>query len=611
MKTAILTAMTLPLLATWAAQAAEKEAKPEGAVSIRDFADRAVDGDWSPAIQAAIDHVTAANGYENGATVFVPPGTYTVNRTVVLGQDPAHYGTRLSGYGAVLVGTETLDGQPAHYEERKRAFEENGDKFSLQALPGELDFDGETHVGIAILELWDPPGQEGASYVIEGLTFTRESNMKGVGIKIPAETVPKNVTFRDIKVHRQNVGVHLNHVYQIRFESCIIRGGRIGIWGRNHFNSVSILNSSIRRQHLHGIVIGPNAGTWGSSGIYIAGCILEEIKGYGILNAGGLQVAIVNNYFEMVGNSIGILSPYGNTTVDTCHFWGNYGHGWKMNHHKGQLVADRAHLVVDSPNVQLRNNRYAGVAANLVFSLSGASFDAPPTLAEGFRPPHGTRVPHSRGHGAYVYDAESGEFTLREWHLPTAAEAAAEAEAVESGRRAQARAELAQARQDLPATLDAAKSANEKVTATFRIAELVYKAEGDYEAARAELRKALQFPARDQTHLRALIQMRIADTYFDQQDYAAAVEAYTEARKTGPGGWHKDHIEKRLQQAAERAARAGHWTYACGVCAQVYDQAKGDPEREIPAGTKFEMLPDDWTCPACDGAKNRFFEPQP
>ena len=78
MKTAILTALTLPLLATWTAQAAENDAKPEGAVNIRDFADRAVDGDWSPAIQAAIDHVTAANGYENGATVFFPPGTYNV-----------------------------------------------------------------------------------------------------------------------------------------------------------------------------------------------------------------------------------------------------------------------------------------------------------------------------------------------------------------------------------------------------------------------------------------------------------------------------------------------------------------------------------------------------
>ena len=104
-----------------------------------------------------------------------------------------------------------------------------------------------------------------------------------MGIKVPAETVPKNITFRDIKVNSQNVGVHINHCYQIRFESCLIRGNQIGIWGRNHFNSVSIINCEIRRQHLHGVVIGPNVNQWGNTGIHIAGNIFEEIKGYGIL----------------------------------------------------------------------------------------------------------------------------------------------------------------------------------------------------------------------------------------------------------------------------------------------------------------------------------------
>jgi rubredoxin len=46
--------------------------------------------------------------------------------------------------------------------------------------------------------------------------------------------------------------------------------------------------------------------------------------------------------------------------------------------------------------------------------------------------------------------------------------------------------------------------------------------------------------------------------------------------------------------------------YVCGVCGYVYDPAKGDPEGDIPAGTAFEKLPDDWTCPVCGAEKSEF-----
>ena len=39
--------------------------------------------------------------------------------------------------------------------------------------------------------------------------------------------------------------------------------------------------------------------------------------------------------------------------------------------------------------------------------------------------------------------------------------------------------------------------------------------------------------------------------------------------------------------------------YVCTVCGYVYDPAVGDPEHGIPAGTAFEDLPADWTCPLC------------
>ena len=46
--------------------------------------------------------------------------------------------------------------------------------------------------------------------------------------------------------------------------------------------------------------------------------------------------------------------------------------------------------------------------------------------------------------------------------------------------------------------------------------------------------------------------------------------------------------------------------YVCEICGYVYDPAQGDPDSDIPAGTSFEDLPDDWTCPICGAPKDSF-----
>jgi rubredoxin len=46
--------------------------------------------------------------------------------------------------------------------------------------------------------------------------------------------------------------------------------------------------------------------------------------------------------------------------------------------------------------------------------------------------------------------------------------------------------------------------------------------------------------------------------------------------------------------------------YKCSVCGWVYDPAVGDPDGNIPPGTPFEKLPDDWRCPMCGAAKADF-----
>lgn len=47
--------------------------------------------------------------------------------------------------------------------------------------------------------------------------------------------------------------------------------------------------------------------------------------------------------------------------------------------------------------------------------------------------------------------------------------------------------------------------------------------------------------------------------------------------------------------------------YEC-PCGYVYDETVGDPDNGIAAGTKFEDLPDDWTCPTCGLGKDAFTE---
>lgn len=46
--------------------------------------------------------------------------------------------------------------------------------------------------------------------------------------------------------------------------------------------------------------------------------------------------------------------------------------------------------------------------------------------------------------------------------------------------------------------------------------------------------------------------------------------------------------------------------YVCNVCGWIYDEEEGYPENDIPAGTKFEDLPDDFVCPLCGVGKDDF-----
>lgn len=46
--------------------------------------------------------------------------------------------------------------------------------------------------------------------------------------------------------------------------------------------------------------------------------------------------------------------------------------------------------------------------------------------------------------------------------------------------------------------------------------------------------------------------------------------------------------------------------YVCNLCGYVYDEAAGDPDNGIAPGTKWEDIPEDWTCPLCGAGKEEF-----
>ena len=46
--------------------------------------------------------------------------------------------------------------------------------------------------------------------------------------------------------------------------------------------------------------------------------------------------------------------------------------------------------------------------------------------------------------------------------------------------------------------------------------------------------------------------------------------------------------------------------YICELCGYVYKPARGDAENNIPEGTDFEDLPEEWTCPLCGAGKEDF-----
>ena len=61
-----------------------------------------------------------------------------------------------------------------------------------------------------------------------------------------------------------------------------------------------------------------------------------------------------------------------------------------------------------------------------------------------------------------------------------------------------------------------------------------------------------------------------------------------------------------IQRMNETPGQPPYRTWMCVVCGFTYDEADGLPEEGIAPGTRWEDIPDTWTCPDCGVTKDDF-----
>jgi rubredoxin len=69
---------------------------------------------------------------------------------------------------------------------------------------------------------------------------------------------------------------------------------------------------------------------------------------------------------------------------------------------------------------------------------------------------------------------------------------------------------------------------------------------------------------------------------------------------------HYPRLETAKKIVPEVTAPQQYRVWQCLLCAFSYDEAKGMPEEGIPAGTRWEDVPDTWNCPDCAASKADF-----
>ncbi len=69
---------------------------------------------------------------------------------------------------------------------------------------------------------------------------------------------------------------------------------------------------------------------------------------------------------------------------------------------------------------------------------------------------------------------------------------------------------------------------------------------------------------------------------------------------------HSLNEPSAMSESAAAAVEAPFRTFMCVVCGFLYHEAEGWPADGISAGTRWEDVPETWTCPDCGVTKSDF-----
>lgn len=61
-----------------------------------------------------------------------------------------------------------------------------------------------------------------------------------------------------------------------------------------------------------------------------------------------------------------------------------------------------------------------------------------------------------------------------------------------------------------------------------------------------------------------------------------------------------------MSPASDVPAATPYRTFMCVVCGYIYYEAQGLPDEGFPPGTRWDDIPDTWTCPDCGVTKDDF-----
>ena len=93
----------------------------------------------------------------------------------------------------------------------------------------------------------------------------------------------------------------------------------------------------------------------------------------------------------------------------------------------------------------------------------------------------------------------------------------------------------------------------------------------------------------------------VVDAEVFSEDECMTYAHYHEVKRGTTPPAAPSYIKEEKQEAKSEMDK-----YECTICGYIYDPEQGDPDGNIPPGTPFEDLPDDWVCPVCGAAESEF-----